>query len=630
MHRSTTARRTARTLAFAAGLAALTAPAAGAYVGGPGNGKPFGSDRPDLRTATVLDPAFGNRVRFCFDQPIDRILATDTEVRQRPNGDGTSTPVSTVVHNFLAQTYDANRFMVAQSVAKDANDPACVVATFREATQLSEGTIASINDNAVIDAANRGALRDSVPLQGASPSNGAGRTTGPDLLGVTPNGSQAVFSFDERVAGAGNGLFRAQTSGGNVIGSTLAEILANGTQVRVTFGADVSTATRFLALEGAVSDRPQDKYVAGRVGGTATGNGSESTEGPVTVPVLQRIDRIDASTLEATFSENIRVENARAGQLQLVFDDGRVDGADAFSAINSEPNRLRATFNGEPWKEPESVVRVTDIGGAAVSLDGSRSSSIGTVRLSTPPVAPGYTNGPDLLGATFDGRTNEVTLRFDETLGSTAGPGTFFALGRTTSDVFTGTGTVPTSGATARVTVSSAAAASTGAGLTGPNQLVDTEPANDELYSVAAASGRDGVGTGSPRGLVSYETEPFPPGPPPPAPPVVGSGTPAPVVVPPRVRFVTQVTFKRTGGSGRRKYSGRIRSQGRGCRSGRRIVLKRVVGGRTRTVTSVFTKGDGTFALRRKRIPGRVYAFVTERGGTQVFCRSAKSRTIRG
>ncbi len=107
-----------------------------------------------------------------------------------------------------------------------------------------------------------------------------------------------------------------------------------------------------------------------------------------------------------------------------------------------------------------------------------------------------------------------------------------------------------------------------------------------------------------------------PPPPPPPPPPAI---TPA-------TRYVTTVSLRRRGTS----YRGRLSSDRKGCKVGRRVVLRRVGKG-ARSYGSAQTRGDGTFVINRsERLRARVYAVASERSGSGVLCRSGRSPSING
>jgi len=127
---------------------------------------------------------------------------------------------------------------------------------------------------------------------------------------------------------------------------------------------------------------------------------------------------------------------------------------------------------------------------------------------------------------------------------------------------------------------------------------------------------------------VSYQTEQAPvvPGPPP--------GTTPPGTNPPPPAAKTRAKFRTSFSSfkirSRTRYSGRIRSSGRGCKSGRRIVLKR----NGRSIRRGSTRGDGTFSIKRtkgtKGKRGRgVYIVVTERTTSTTICTARGSKKLK-
>jgi len=78
----------------------------------------------------------------------------------------------------------------------------------------------------------------------------------------------------------------------------------------------------------------------------------------------------------------------------------------------------------------------------------------------------------------------------------------------------------------------------------------------------------------------------------------------------------------------RTRYSGRIKSSGRGCKSGRRIVLKR----NGKSIRRSATRGNGTFSIRRTRSTARksrVYVVVTQRTKGAVTCAARSSKRLK-
>lgn len=612
---SSTARRAARTLAMATAMAALTASAAEAYVPGPGNGKRLITERPDVTGARIITGEVGdgrpNEVRVCFDQPISTIPGQQS---------------------FFIHTYDANRFMQASNAIADP-DPACAVVRFADSQDIGEGTVFTVDAGAVRDASNRPNVQNSEPLAGSRITPVAGATTGPDLTDVQVNNDNTIsFFFDEELDQSAIGdtnpavennqgpadiarRFGFIRENGVVVnGANIAAGRAFRNRVDVTFGS-TDGALRFFFLgpvgvaNADIRDLPQS------AGGSTPAPHGVVAGNPTGRPSI--ISATRASDVEFDLRYNQSVTLGSVGQFFGVTEDARFAEAAGFSKP-ADPAVIRVRFNENVAADPGGLVRIIDFNGGARSQGGTPSTT--SFAVSAAPLArPGYTAGPDLLQATFDRNANQITYRFDEPVRSSGlGVGGFFVMTPTGAATSGSDGPIIDRTERVRVNFPDTIGNTTGGGLN---------------YTAVL----DSIGNRGPVGFVSYEIEPFPVDPPPAPPAVQASGTPSPTPVARRTqRFTTSVSLKRTGRSSRRKYSGRVVSGGPGCRSGRRVVFKRVnrrgQGETIRLKDPVFTKGDGTFVLRRKRFTGKVYVFVTERNNKTraVLCRSGVSKRVRG
>jgi len=219
---------------------------------------------------------------------------------------------------------------------------------------------------------------------------------------------------------------------------------------------------------------------------------------------------------------------------------------------------------------------------------------------------PGFTNAPDLLNAANDPGNSRVVYGFDEAVASARAPG-FFVTAPSGSSSGT-TGSVAGEGNVAKVTFGVSASSSIGAGTT-TNAVSDAR------------------GNPSPGSSISYELQ-------------KGTGQPPTQTTPPSTlpagfsRYATKVSLKHRrvrGRSSRVQFSGRLSSTGRGCKAGRRVVLRRSGKG-THRYASTLSRGDGTFVLKRKRrVRGKLYAVVSERTNktTRIQCRTGKSKSLR-
>ena len=565
-----------------------------ARIPGVGNGVQQATDAPDLRSVSI-DAFDLRRVKYCFDQPL--------------NG----APAAT---GFLIQTYDSKRFIQSTSAAISAGDQSCVQATMGSGADLGQGTIGSVSPNAVADAAGRRNLASSEPLGGSSATPIAGRTTGPDLVAAPRDldSKSILFTFDENVVGdvpATNFAF-VDDKGFPTTGTSATR--PSGNTVRVTFtetagGGTVGAAAGAFSAAGAVSDAPQSGiFVPGTPLSTPSGTGAITFSDNNSRTKLASVAVDGSRQLRLTYNNAVNVRGA-PGRIVAVLDDGTSIPASKIEDITS--NSIRATFQsaGSPDinADPTALVRVVDTG-AAVSTDDPEGlgSLPATVAAGTAKDAPGFTNGPDLLAAAYDAPGSRVFYAFDENLGA-ATSAAFFVTAQSGSSSST-TGSNAPNGGVAAVTFGSSANSSIGGGGT-----------------QGAAS--DPLGNPSPQSAVSYQTEQAPvvPGPPPGTTP---PGTNPPPAAKKRAKFRT--SFSSFKIRSRTRYSGRIRSSGRGCKSGRRIVLKR----NGRSIRRGSTRGDGTFSIKRtkgtrgKRGRG-VYVVVTQRVTSTTICTARGSKKLR-
>ena len=565
-----------------------------ARIPGVGNGVQQTTDGPDLRSVTLDAPDL-RRVKFCFDQALESV----------PGQTG-----------FFVQSYDSKRFIQSTSaVIASGTENRCVQAIMGSAASLSEGTIGSVDSDAVVVAGGVKNLSSSEPLGGSTATPVAGRTTGPDLIGATKDADSKsiVFSFDESFVGdpAASNFSYVDDKGFPTGGKTATRTASNA--VRVTFeetagGGTVAAAASAFSTAGAVSDAPQSGVsVAGTPLSTPSGTGVVLFSENNSRTRLVSIATDGSRQLRLTYNNAV---NARTSpnRIVAVLDDGTSIPASKIEDITS--NTLRATFQspGAPDinADPTALVRVVDIGGAAETDDAEKLGSLAAaVAAGTPKDAPGFTNGPDLLAAAYDAPGSRVFYSFDENLGA-ATSSLFFVTAPSGSSSSTSLSNT-TNGGVAAVTFGSSANGAIGAG-------------NRQAAAI------DPLGNPSPRSAVSYQVEQAPApiattpptnNPPPPPPPATK-----------RAKFRT--SFSSFKVRSRTKYSGRIRSSGRGCKSGRRIVLKR----HGRSIRRGVTRGDGTFSIKRtkgtrgKRGRG-VYVVVTQRVTSTTICTARGSKKLK-
>lgn len=580
----------------AATLAVVGASITGAEarIPGVGNGIQQTTDAPDLRSVSI-DAADLRRVKYCFDQPL--------------NG----APVQT---GFFIQSYDSKRFIQSGKADIAASEQNCVQAIMGSAASLSQGTIGSVGPNVVTDAAGRKNVASSEPLGGSGASPVAGRTTGPDLIGAVKDldSKSILFSFDESIVGAptATNFSYVDDKGFTTPGSTATTPSAN--TVRVTFtetagGGTVAAAAGAFSTAGAVSDAPQSGvFVAGTPLSTPSGTGAITFNDNNSRTKLASVAADGSRQVRLTYNNAVNARTGVPNRIVAVLDDGTSIPASRIEDVTS--NTIRATFQspGAPDinADPTALVRVVDAGAAAETDDAEKLGSLpAAVAAGTAKDAPGFTNGPDLLAAAFDAPGSRVFYAFDENLAAATSTSFFVTAPSGSSSSTSASNT--TNGGVAAVTFGSSANGAIGGGS---SQGATIDP----------------LGNPSPQSAVSYQTEQAPvvPGPPP------GTTPTPPPTPPPAKRAKFRTSFSSFKIRSRTRYSGRIRSSGRGCKSGRRIVLKR----NGRSIRRGTTRGDGTFTIKRtkgtrgKRGRG-VYVVVTQRVTSTTICTARGSKKLK-
>lgn len=562
-----------------------------ARIPGVGNGVQQSTDAPDLRSVTI-DAADLRRVKFCFDQPL--------------NG----TPAAA---GFIIQTYDSKRFIQSTSASISAGDQSCVQAIMGSSADLAQGTVGSVQLDAVADAAGRRNVSTSEPLGGSVAAPIGGRTTGPDLVAAPKDldSKSILFTFDENLDGPVNAANFAfvDDKGFRTTGTTATR--PSGNTVRVTFtetagGGTVAAAAGAFSTAGAVRDAPQSGvFVTGTPLSTPSGTGAFTYSENNARTKLASVAGDGSRQLRLTYNNPVNSSGA-PDRIVAVLDDGTSIPASRLEDITA--NSVRATFQsaGSPDinADPTALVRVVDAGAAVATDDPEGLGSLPAgVAAGTAKDAPGFTNGPDLLAAAYDAPGSRVNYAFDENVGSATSAG-FFVTAPSGSSSSTSGSNTPNGGLVA-VTFGASANSAIGAGAT-------------------PAAATDPLGNPSPGSAVSYQREQAPGAPP--------TGTapnptpPLPPVATKRAKFRTSFSSFRV--KSRTRYSGRIRSSGRGCKSGRRIALKRS----GRTIRNGFTKGDGTFSIARsKGTRGKrgVYVVVTQRVTSTTICTARGSKKLK-
>lgn len=603
-----------------AALLGVGAVGAGAHIGGPGTGKPLATNAPDLRTVSVVPYDLGDgqaeRLRYCFDAGIA----------------SAGPPAS-----FTVTTYDASRAFKAGAAAVAADDARCVDADFAAGSDLAQGTVASVEPGAVTDAANRPSATASEPLTGSVAQARAGATTAPDLIGaeVDAAAGTVTYVYDEPVNPApvvrritpadpttdpptpatnevvpnpyvGSSFAYSTAEGVKTPGpATAASVTVAGTRVTVAFGAapGLDGAIRLSSEYGAVQDRPQTTAAGGRETWTPSSPGvvrRGSTQRPEVVSA--GADGPQAYALR--FSTAIAKSGETNGRILAVPDDGQPAVAATDSRVDG--STLTVTFPAAVAADPGSVVRILALDGAVTDTNGV-ASLLSDAASATPNSVAGFTAGPDLVATTTDTASKRVVYSYDERVDpDTATAADFRALGAD-GTATSGSGGIVADGATVTVNYNTLAGVAVG-------------------YANPAGALADPTGRPNAAQSVSSENEPVPAQG---TTPTVPGAVPAkPVAKPLPKRLKYRTGFRSFKVRSRTRYSGRLSSAGKGCKSGRRISLKRS----GKTVRSGYTKGDGTFTIARSsglRGKGGVYVVVTERSSAARTCTARGSKKLK-
>src|SRR3954469_22177528 len=167
------------------GLVALGAPILGASAaqGSIGTGNQVTTNRPDIRTTTII-PTF-NEVEYCFDGPVDIVPAP---------------PGSFGVGGYVA---GAGAFSGGSPASKSSAN--CVQSQYAGTVDLQASTYGGIVAGVVKNSAGSlTSLSDAAPLIGSTTKNGTrGNSAGPDLQIAAANvggaSNQIGYRFDQRI-----------------------------------------------------------------------------------------------------------------------------------------------------------------------------------------------------------------------------------------------------------------------------------------------------------------------------------------------------------------------------------------------------------------------------------------------
>lgn len=417
---SNNARRAKTAAAAAVLLTALGAGSAQAYVGGPGSGPLTNSDGPDLISAEIREVIFADGAseiaRFCFD--------TNVSVND--------------ASGFRISGYDADQRWTSIAANSGVNpDPQnCVDAEFESDSNLHEGTVAYVENDAILENGNQGQGNPiaSVPLQGAEGIDDEfGGTTGPDLVSATVNPTQnsVNYCFDERIdefQGLNENDFEVVSAGGGEMNG-LSAAVSDDNCVRAIFpdpsdgNNDANEFNVRSAVQATVDPGAVVEETAGASVVTASSRGSVKPNGKASSrtsrPDLLSAVRKNARQFVLTFDQD--VDNYDADEVDVVTDDGQEIEAESLRRQTTQ-NQALATFPDdiEDLTDGELVRIAVDDGAvedSEVEPQDKLENTEGAVGIDNAGEAAGHTTAPDLLSATFDDTSNEVEATFDEDLG---------------------------------------------------------------------------------------------------------------------------------------------------------------------------------------------------------------------
>jgi hypothetical protein len=373
------------------------------------------TEAPDLIGAEVLDgtaTATATTVVFTFDEEVVAGDAVD--------------PAAFHVYGF-----DGEQF-TGETATRDTDDTSSVRVEFAlDAERAAELTLATVDAAAVEDADENTNPIGDAPL-GEGVSLTAGRTTAPDLIGIsgfqtaTPSGTTVDFTFDQEafVVDPAPGQFQLVLADGTDVEGAPVEdeegnIAGDGTDtITVQFEGtvDPDEVGRGVVLQGTVSDEEQVQNGSPLTGDPVEGavNPLQVTDadfgGTTTVPdlVSATVDA-EASEVTYTFDENVAVEDAA---LFHVYDSNgeQLDGAEAAERDIDGDRTVVITFAAG---ELDAVVGASvDEGAVTQTASGARANQEDEVAVAAPSFAAGVTVGPDLVEVTRESVEDGIVVRF--------------------------------------------------------------------------------------------------------------------------------------------------------------------------------------------------------------------------
>ena len=468
-----------------------TPPPGGGSTAGVGAGPQLRTAGPDLLSATIINgvpnDATPNQVRYTFDEAVLGPVFADFSLLGPDSADAAA--------------------LFGTSASIDSNDPNSVIVQFPEANDLRPFTIATADDNAVTDGAN-GSVLASKPLGGSTASTASGRTAGPDLISTTINttAQEVTYCFDQPIVLVDFTQLGYYTDSGQINTATGATPLT-GTQSCVVAqfaGAPnpVETADRFFA--GDPSLAVGDGAVTDINGAVDNPIGHEPQTATTVRPDLTSATKVagQPSQIDYVFDEAVNVAGGFTATSFAAYQD---DGTrfDATTVAQNGPNTVRATFAGINQNNVGQIVLAgvedSAIFSASAAAEGN---TWGDAPLTGGAnTGAGFTDGPDLMGATFNTTANQVTYTFDEPVEDAGAfpvdETAFFVVDAAGIETPGLAGTATISGNTVTVTFAGGVASAAGAGVNTTHANEDGATAGDAAFDfLGNENSPDSVGGG--------------------------------------------------------------------------------------------------------------------------------------
>jgi len=437
------------------GLVALGVPlvAVPTVQAGIGSSNPVTTNRPDLRSATIL-PIF-NEVELCFDTTSGAIVANAAAGQIQVGG------------------YVPNSISPGGGAVNSQDN--CVKNQYGGNTDLQSATYAHVNagtvKNQVGPLTN---LADSRPLIGSVIKSGTrGFTTGPDLQITLINTAQSQmgFQFDQRIdttttaadggaapastnancvngvgpASAANPIattsfpYYTQTGSngifGNVAGTAFVVACTNDSsghgnvlvQYAGAAAANLPNARRTTALDDAVrSILPSVAHNRGFsvVAGGGTGTTSDD---PDLVGVALSDPTGSNNGLDFTFDENVAGGGLVPGSFLVIRSNGSIlAGTAGGASILPDGKTVRVFFPAGSETTTEFWVGGYLLTGAVTAADDGQAAPFNGLPAggNADATATGWTTGPDPVAATTNPAGNTIDVRFDQRVFSVSGNAT--------------------------------------------------------------------------------------------------------------------------------------------------------------------------------------------------------------